>query len=78
SIGAELCRQVAAQHPDSLILLDSNEYNLYRIEQDLRLRFPRLALHAILGDVKHEHSVETWFRRFAPQLVFHAAAYKHV
>ncbi|HKI98692.1 MAG TPA: nucleoside-diphosphate sugar epimerase/dehydratase [bacterium] len=78
SIGSELCLQAATQEPGSLVVFDSSEFNLYRIEQELRRRFPQLELYAVLGDVKHEASVETLFRRFSPQVVFHAAAYKHV
>lgn len=78
SIGSELCRQAAAQSPSSLIVLDSSEFNLYRIEQQLRADFPQLELHAVLGDVKQEDCVEALFREFTPEIVFHAAAYKHV
>ena len=78
SIGSELCRQIARLEPCKLVLFESNEFNLYAIELELRQRFPDLLLHACLGDVRDETSVEIAFSRFEPAIVFHAAAYKHV
>ncbi len=78
SIGAELCRQVARLGADSLTILDLSEFNLYRIEQELRSEFPDLLLDCVLGDVGDAAVCERLLERVRPQLVFHAAAFKHV
>lgn len=78
SIGAQLCREIAQLGPSALVILERSEYNLYAIEMELHRRFPDLRLHARLGDVGDRSAVEYIFGRFKPDLVFHAAAYKHV
>ncbi|MFZ5774552.1 MAG: polysaccharide biosynthesis protein [Thermodesulfobacteriota bacterium] len=78
SIGSELCRQIAALRPAMLVVFDHGEYNLYEIDLELRHRFPDLPLATVLGDIKDAKRVEWLFASFAPQVVFHAAAYKHV
>lgn len=78
SIGSELCRQVARYGPARLVLVELSEFNLYAIEQDLSRRFPRLPLTALIGDVKDLAHLRRLFARQQPQVVFHAAAYKHV
>ncbi|HTT08859.1 MAG TPA: nucleoside-diphosphate sugar epimerase/dehydratase [Gammaproteobacteria bacterium] len=78
SIGAEICRQIARLGPDALIILERNEFNLYRIEMELRQAFPRLKCHALLGDVADAAAVNHAFATHHPEIVFHAAAYKHV
>ena len=78
SIGGELARQIASYHPAELVLFDSSEFNLYAIEQELGEGHPLLPRHAELGDVRDRGRVERLFRHHAPQLVFHAAALKHV
>lgn len=78
SIGAELCRQIARLQPARLIIFEQSEFNLYQIEMELRLLAPQLQSIAILGDIRDAASVEEVFRRWQPQVVFHAAAYKHV
>ncbi len=78
SIGSELCRQIAGFGPRRLMVLDHSEYNLYTIERDLRERFPRLDLDIILGDICDERAVRHTFTERSPDIVFHAAAYKHV
>jgi FlaA1/EpsC-like NDP-sugar epimerase len=78
SIGSELCRQIARLRPAALVLFENNEFNLFEIERELRGKFPDLTLHAYLGDVRDRASVVRAFERFQPQVVFHAAAYKHV
>ena len=78
SIGSELCRQLAALGPSQLIVFENNEFNLYQIERELRLSFPDLPLEAVLGDVREQVAVDYVFARVRPQVVFHAAAYKHV
>ncbi|HXH03531.1 MAG TPA: nucleoside-diphosphate sugar epimerase/dehydratase [Candidatus Competibacteraceae bacterium] len=78
SIGSELCRQVAGLEPQTLIILERSEFNLYQIDMELRERFPQLNLHARLGDVCDPALVEHVMAEFRPEVVFHAAAYKHV
>lgn len=78
SIGSELCRQVAKFSPKQLILFERSEYNLYQIHMNLLELFPDLEIHAVIGDVLNRHRVEQTLARFMPQVVFHAAAYKHV
>lgn len=78
SIGGELCRQVARLGVQTLTILDLSEYNLYRIEQELRAEFPDLILHCLLGDAGDPATCERAFELARPQAVFHAAAYKHV
>jgi FlaA1/EpsC-like NDP-sugar epimerase len=78
SIGSELCRQVARFAPARLVLLEQSEFNLYRIEQELGESFPTLELVRLIGDVKDLDQLRQVGRRWKPQVVFHAAAYKHV
>ena len=78
SIGAELCRQVARVRPSRLILVEQNESALHEIERDLvdERGFP--AAIPVLGDVRHRAKMRDVFTRYEPDVVFHAAAYKHV
>lgn len=78
SIGSELCRQIANLRPSSLIILEQSEFNLYTIELELRQTLPKLALTTALGDVGDVLLVEEVLRLHRPDIVFHAAAYKHV
>jgi FlaA1/EpsC-like NDP-sugar epimerase len=78
SIGSELCRQVARYGPARLVLYELSEFNLYSIEQDLAERFPQLPLVKLIGDVKDLEHLRATFAKWRPQVVFHAAAYKHV
>ncbi len=78
SIGSELCRQIARLAPARLVILERSEFNLYAIELELRATFPTLDLVAVLGDVCDRVVVEETTRASAPEVVFHAAAYKHV
>jgi FlaA1/EpsC-like NDP-sugar epimerase len=78
SIGSELCRQVARYRPKRLVLYELSEFALYSIEQDLGERFPDLPLVRLIGDVKDLEHLRQTFARWRPQVVFHAAAYKHV
>lgn len=78
SIGSELCRQVARFGPARLVLVELSEFNLYTIEQDLTQAFPALELVRLIGDVKDLAHLRATFARWRPQVVFHAAAYKHV
>jgi FlaA1/EpsC-like NDP-sugar epimerase len=78
SIGSELCRQVARFGPARLVLLELSEFNLYTIEQELGSAFPGLELVRLIGDVKDLPQLRAIFSTWRPQVVFHAAAYKHV
>jgi len=78
SIGAELCRQIAVTEPARLIVLDQSEFNLYRIEQELQQRWPGLPLNCELGDICDRTGLEQVFSKYHPDVIFHAAAYKHV
>jgi FlaA1/EpsC-like NDP-sugar epimerase len=78
SIGSELCRQVARFAPARLVLVELSEFNLYSIEQELGHDFPQLELVRLIGDVKDLAQLRPIFGRWRPQVVFHAAAYKHV
>ncbi|HZQ74407.1 MAG TPA: nucleoside-diphosphate sugar epimerase/dehydratase [Burkholderiales bacterium] len=78
SIGAELCRQVARFSPACLVLFDVSEYALYTIEREFADRLPDVRVVAAIGDAKDERRVAEIFQAYRPQVVFHAAAYKHV
>lgn len=78
SIGSELCRQVARYGPAKLVLYELNEFNLYAIEQELTEKFPHLPLGRLIGDVKDLEHLRHTLSKQKPQIVFHAAAYKHV
>jgi FlaA1/EpsC-like NDP-sugar epimerase len=78
SIGSEICRQVALFKPAKLILFDHAETPLFFIEKELAASFPDLRIIPMVGDVKNQDRVETLFDEFCPEVVFHAAAYKHV
>lgn len=78
SIGSELCRQVARFAPARLVLVELSEFNLYTIEQELGQVFPALELVRLIGDVKDLPQLRAIFAAWRPQVVFHAAAYKHV
>ena len=78
SIGTELCRQVAGFVPETLIIFERNEFNLYRIQTELENRYQQLNLVTVLGDVCNRKVVENVTQRYQPDIVFHAAAYKHV
>lgn len=78
SIGSELCRQLAKLLPAKLVLLENSEFNLYSIEMELLKTFPDLTLECHLGDVTDQAYVDNLFDQHRPEVVFHAAAYKHV
>jgi FlaA1/EpsC-like NDP-sugar epimerase len=78
SIGSEICRQVAGFQPGRLILLDNAETPLFFIERELTGRYPDLEILPVLGDIKNKEKIERVFAELMPQVVFHAAAYKHV
>ena len=78
SIGSELCRQVARLGAQTLCVVDNGEFNLYQITQELRQEFPELLFEPILADCGDPAAMTRLFVEFKPQVVFHAAAYKHV
>ncbi|GAW93288.1 polysaccharide biosynthesis protein [Calderihabitans maritimus] len=78
SIGSELCRQVARFDPERLILLGRGENSIYEIELALKEKFPRLTPEPVIADVKNRDDLEKVFRKYRPQVVFHAAAHKHI
>ena len=78
SIGSELCRQIARYNPASLILLDRTEKNLYDIEMDMWRDFSYIKYHPVLGDIRYKVEIEGIFEKYCPEVIFHAAAYKHV
>ena len=78
SIGSELCRQLAGFDVGLLILFDNAETPMHNLRLELEERFPDLKFERIVGDVRHTERLDYVFRRYRPQVVFHAAAYKHV
>ncbi len=78
SIGSELCRQIARLNPVELVVMDNSEYALYRIDLELRGEFEDLVFSSILGDICDPATVETMIARYKPEVIFHAAAYKHL
>ena len=78
SIGSELCRQIAAHQPKQLIIFDIYENNAYEIEQELKRRHPELDLLTLIGSVRDAKRVNQIFEKYKPQIVYHAAAHKHV
>ncbi|MDX2416883.1 MAG: nucleoside-diphosphate sugar epimerase/dehydratase [Xanthomonadales bacterium] len=78
SIGSELCRQIARLNPVELIVVDHSEYSLYRIDHELRSEHHDLLFYSVLGDICDPATVEKVIGDYKPDVVFHAAAYKHL
>lgn len=78
SIGSELARQIAAHNPKHLILFDIYENNAYDIQQELRKKYPKLNLDTIIGSVRDSRKIFKVFEDYHPEIVYHAAAHKHV
>jgi FlaA1/EpsC-like NDP-sugar epimerase len=78
SIGSELCRQLCRFGVKQLVLFDCAETPMHHIRLELEENYPQVVFHPVMGDIRNCARVETTFRHFSPQIVFHAAAYKHV
>ena len=78
SIGSELCRQIAKNNPKQLIIFDIYENNAYDIQQELKRKYPDLDLKVLIGSVRDSKRVDGIFEKYKPEIVYHAAAHKHV
>lgn len=78
SIGSELCRQIAPFNPQQLLLLGHGENSIYSIELELRKSYPEMQIETVIADVQNRHHISEVFAHFGPDVVFHAAAHKHV
>ncbi len=78
SIGSELCRQIARFNPRELIIFDIYENNAYDIQNELKYKYPKLELKVLIGSVRDKKRLEQVFSKYSPEVVFHAAAHKHV
>lgn len=78
SIGSELCRQIAANHPKQLIIFDIYENNAYDIQQELKRKMPDLDLVVLIGSVRDYARIDYILGKYRPQIIYHAAAHKHV
>lgn len=78
SIGSELCRQIAAHQPQQLIIVDIYENNAYDIQQELIRKYPKLNLVVLIASVRNKERIDSIFEKYRPNIVYHAAAHKHV
>lgn len=78
SIGSELCRQIARSEPAALIIFDIYENNAYTIQQELKRKHPELNLITLIGSVRNTRCVDSIIEKYRPEVIFHAAAHKHV
>ena len=78
SIGSELCRQITIRKPKKLIIVDIYENNAYYIQQELKRKYPDLDLETIIASVRNKKRIDDIFEKYKPEIVFHAAAHKHV
>lgn len=78
SIGSELCRQIASKKPEMLIIVDIYENNAYEIQQELLYKYPELNLVVLIASVRNTNRINEIFKTYKPQIVYHAAAHKHV
>jgi len=78
SIGKELCRQVCRFSPHKLILLDHSEYGLFQINLEIKTKWPKLEFNLVIADIRERKKIERVFKEYKPNVIFHAAAYKHV
>lgn len=78
SIGSELCRQIAVHNPKQLIILDIYENNAYEIQQELVHKYPKLNMKVLVASVRNTNRIQEIFKTYRPEIVYHAAAHKHV
>lgn len=78
SIGSELCRQIACHHPKRLVIFDIYENNAYEIQQELKRNHPELTLSTLVGSIRDQNRLDAVFEKYRPEIVYHAAAHKHV
>ncbi len=78
SIGSELCRQIAALSPNTLILLGKGENSIYEIHRELQNKYPSIQIEPLIADVRDQERINRIFDHYKPQVIFHAAAHKHV
>ncbi|CAM3762261.1 hypothetical protein GCM10009865_01050 [Aeromicrobium ponti] len=78
SIGSELVKQVAKYNPESLILLGHGENSIFSVSADLKEKFPQTKTHLVIADIQDKYHIEQIFHKYKPNIVFHAAAHKHV
>lgn len=78
SIGSELCRQIASHQPAQLIILDIYENSVYDVQQELQMKYPELSLTVLIASVRNTNRVNWIFEHYKPDIVYHAAAHKHV
>ncbi|MEK6221344.1 MAG: polysaccharide biosynthesis protein, partial [Chloroflexota bacterium] len=78
SIASELCRQISRWDPAELILLGHGENSIFEIMVELEASFPAMVLHPVIADIRNKERMQAVFKKFSPQIVFHAAAHKHV
>ncbi|MFN8390342.1 MAG: polysaccharide biosynthesis protein [Bdellovibrionota bacterium] len=78
SIGSELVRQLCDHSPKEVVVLDNSEFNLFKLENELRLKFPQVEIRFVLADIRDVPRMKSVMQRYLPDIVYHAAAYKHV
>ena len=78
SIGSELCRQIVRYNPKKLLIFDIYENNAYEIQMELERHYPELSISTLIGSVRDFDRMETVFKKYRPNIVYHAAAHKHV
>ncbi|MEK8126907.1 nucleoside-diphosphate sugar epimerase/dehydratase [Paenibacillus filicis] len=78
SIGSELCRQIAPFQPKCLVLLGHGENSIYNIEMEMRTKFPEIPIETVIADIQDRERIDEVFQMYRPEVVFHAAAHKHV
>lgn len=78
SIGSELCRQIAALKPGKLVILDNYENNAFEIQNELLGKYPELNLSVVIANIREKQRIDNIFKKYKPDMVFHAAAHKHV
>lgn len=78
SIGSELCRQIVKMNPVSVILLGKGENSIYEIDRELRGKYPELNIMPVIADIRDKERINSIFKEYRPEVIFHAAAHKHV